>query len=137
VTVGLRLSLGLAALLGLTGAAPVEHYALREGLNVNSFTRAGPVAAHVVLRSGKQPRLLVAFPAGNSGTALWFDPLARDAAWQLEGQPQPVSLRDAKGRPLHGVRFAVSIDAARLVPRCRASGSSGISRRSAPPPPKC
>jgi hypothetical protein len=117
VTVGLRLSLGLAALLGLTGAAPVEHYALREGLNVNSFTRAGPVAAHVVLRSGKQPRLLVAFPAGNSGTALWFDPLARDAAWQLEGQPQPVSLRDAKGRPLHGVRFAVSIDAARLVPR--------------------
>ncbi len=28
---GLRLSLGLAVLLGLTGAAPVEHYALREG----------------------------------------------------------------------------------------------------------
>lgn len=114
---GLRLSLGLAVLLGLTGAAPVEHYALREGLNINSFTRSGPVAAHVVLRSGKQPRLLVAFPAGNSGTALWFEPLARDAEWRLDGEPQPVTLSDAKGRPLHGVRFTVTIDAARLVPR--------------------
>lgn len=74
---GLRLSLGLAVLLGLTGAAPVEHYALREGLNINSFTRSGRVAAHVVLRSGKQPRLLVAFPAGNSGTALWFEQIGR------------------------------------------------------------
>ncbi len=114
---GLRLSLGLAVLLGLTGAAPVEHYALREGLNINSFTRSGRVAAHVVLRSGKQPRLLVAFPAGNSGTALWFEPLARDAEWRLEGEPQPVTLSDAKGRPLHGVRFTVTIDADRLVPR--------------------
>jgi len=117
VKAGLRLSLGLAALLGLTGAAPVEHYAVREGLNINSFTRSGPVAAHVVLRSGRQPRLLVAFPAANSGTALWFEPLDRDAAWRLEGEPQPVTLRDAKGRPLHGVRFAVTIDAGRLVPR--------------------
>ncbi|KQO57291.1 hypothetical protein [Sphingomonas sp. Leaf257] len=114
---GLRLSLGLAALLGLTGAAPVEHYALREGLNINSFTRSGPVAAHVVLRSGKQPRLLVAFPAGNSGTALWFEPLAREAEWRLEGEPEPVTVNDARGRPLHGVRFTVTIDAERLVPR--------------------
>ena len=73
----IRLSLGLAAVLALTGtgrgADPVERYTVSEGLNINSFTRAGPVAAHVVLRSGKQPRLLVAFPAGNSGTALWFE----------------------------------------------------------------
>ncbi|APX66007.1 hypothetical protein V3I01_06325 [Sphingomonas sp. gentR] len=114
---GLRLSLGLAVLLGLTGAAPVEHYALREGLNINSFTRSGPVAAHVVLKSGKQPRLLVAFPAGNSGTALWFEPLAREAEWRLEGEPEPVTVNDARGRPLHGVRFTVTIDAERLVPR--------------------
>lgn len=114
---GLRLSLGLAVLLGLTGAAPVEHYALREGLNINSFTRSGPVAAHVVLRSGKQPRLLVAFPAGNSGTALWFEPLGQEAEWRLEGEPEPVTVNDARGRPLHGVRFTVMIDAERLVPR--------------------
>ena len=46
VKAGLRLSLGLAMALVLTGAgaapAQVEHYAVREGLNVNSFTRAGP-----------------------------------------------------------------------------------------------
>src|SRR5204862_2411399 len=55
----IRLSLGLAAVLALTGtgrgADPVELYTVSEGLNINSFTRAGPVAAHVVLRSGKQP----------------------------------------------------------------------------------
>ena len=45
---GLRLSLGLAVLLGLTGAAPVEHYALRKGLNINSFTRSGRVAASIL-----------------------------------------------------------------------------------------
>ncbi|MET3723862.1 hypothetical protein [Sphingomonas trueperi] len=117
---GLRPSLGLAAALLLSGAAPgaarVEQYAVREGLNLNSFTRSGPVAAHVVLRSGRQPRLLIAFPAGNSGTALWFEPLAKDAEWRIEGAPRPVTLRDAKGRPLHGVRFVATIDAERLVP---------------------
>ncbi|MGN8000493.1 hypothetical protein [Sphingomonas sp. 22176] len=117
---GLRPSLGLVAALLLTGAAfgatQVEQYAMREGLNLNSFTRAGPVAAHVVLRSGRQPRLLVAFPAGNSGTALWFEPLAKDAEWRIEGSPRPITLRDAKGRPLHGVRFVATIDAERLVP---------------------
>lgn len=117
---GLRPSLGLAAALLLTGVAfgatQVEQYAMREGLNLNSFTRAGPVAAHVVLRSGRQPRLLVAFPAGNSGTALWFEPLAKDAEWRIEGAPRPITLRDARGRPLHGVRFVATIDAERLVP---------------------
>ncbi|WP_443026648.1 hypothetical protein [Sphingomonas sp. Leaf21] len=121
VKAGLRLTLGLAAVLvvasATAGSAQVEQYRLREGLNINSFTRAGPVAAHVVLRSGRQPRLLVAFPAGNSGTALWFEPLDRDAAWTLEGPPQPITVNDAKGRALHGVRFTATIDAARLVPR--------------------
>jgi len=117
---GLRPSLGLAAALLLTGAAPgtaqLEQYAVREGLNLNSFTRSGPVAAHVVLRSGRQPRLLVAFPAGNSGTALWFEPLAKVAEWRIEGAPRPITQRDAKGRPLQGVRFVATIDAERLVP---------------------
>ncbi len=40
-----------------------------------------------------------------------------DAEWRLDGEPQPVTLSDAKGRPLHGVRFTVTIDAARLIPR--------------------
>ncbi|MCI1141409.1 hypothetical protein MOP88_02135 [Sphingomonas sp. WKB10] len=85
---GLRLSLGLAMALVLTGAgaapAQVEHYAVREGLNVNSFTRAGPVAAHVVLRSGKQPacsspfRRAIAAPL--SGSNRW--PRTPNGGWR-------------------------------------------------------
>lgn len=114
----LRLALGAFATAALTGAAPVrQHYAVQEGLNLNSFLRAGPVAAHIVLRSGKDPRLLVAFPAGNSGAALWFEPLTQPATWRMVGEPQPVTQADSHGRPLRGVRFAVAIDAPRLVPR--------------------
>ena len=112
-----RAPLVAAAAVALTGATPVQQYGVREGLNLNSFVRSGPVAAHVVLRSGKVPRLLVAFPAGNSGVALWFAPLAGAAQWTLAGQPQPVTQADARGRPLHGVRFTVAIPAARLVPQ--------------------
>jgi hypothetical protein len=108
-----------AALIGLTvaGAAPVPSpgVARREGLNLNSFVRQGPVSAHIVLRSGADPRIIVAFPAGNSGVGLWFEPLARLAEWTMDGAPAPLSLSDAKGRPLHGTRFTATIHASRLV----------------------
>ena len=108
-----------AALFAATvpGAASALDYRVDEGRNVNLFTTAGPVAAHTVLRSGDAPRLLIAFPAGNSGTGLWFEPLAHRATWRVDAVPVPVTLADARGRPMYGVRFAVSIDATRLVPR--------------------
>jgi hypothetical protein len=81
----------------------------REGLNLNSFVQQGPVAAHVVLRSGTDPRLIVAFPAGNSGVGLWFMPVGHPADWSLGGNPRPTTLADAQGRPLHGVTFRASI----------------------------
>jgi len=43
---------------------------IREGKIFNQFFRQGPVSAHTVLTSGTQPRLVVAFPAGNSGVEL-------------------------------------------------------------------
>ena len=89
--------------------------ARREGLNLNSFTQKGPVAAHVLLRSGDDPRLLVAFPAGNSGVGLWFDRVATPAEWQLAASPRPLSTTDARGRPLHGVTFPATIRAPRLT----------------------
>jgi hypothetical protein len=106
----------LAALL-FFGVAAAEPLAFRsdEGLNINSFAREGPVAAHVVLRSGNDPRLLVAFPAGNSGTGLWFDHLATPAHWTLTAQPHPVSVKDAKERTLNGVTFTIAIDVRRLT----------------------
>src|SRR6185295_3834781 len=64
------------AAAGVTASAadsgPALSFRLDEGLNINSFTREGTVAAHLLLRSGEEPRVLVAFPAGNSGVGLWF-----------------------------------------------------------------
>ena len=95
-------------------AASPRTDARREGLNLNSFVQQGPVAAHVVLRSGTDPRLIVAFPAGNSGVGLWFEPIGRPADWSLSGNPRPITTTDARGRPLHGVTFRATIRASRL-----------------------
>ena len=86
-------------------------YQLTEGENLNAFYRQGPVAAHVLLRSGRDPRVLVAFPAGNSGIGLWFDRLDRPAQWRLDAAPHRVIRQDARGRALYGVTFDASIAA--------------------------
>ncbi len=65
--------------------------------------REGPVAAHLLLRSGLDPRILIAFPAGNSGVGLWFSHAARPVHWALQGRPQPLTTQDARGRPLYGM----------------------------------
>lgn len=96
--------------------APAQElsYQVTEGKNINAFLREGAAAAHVLLRSGDEPRILVAFPAGNSGVGLWFAPLAAPAAWTMEAPPVAVTLPDARGRSLHGVRFTTAIDARSL-----------------------
>src|SRR3984957_3209279 len=69
-------------------------YEVDEGSNLNSFLREGPVAAHLLLRSGLDPRVLVAFPAGNSGVGLWFSHGAEPVSWALQGRPQPLTTQD-------------------------------------------
>ena len=88
-------------------SAPVLRFRLDEGRSINSFTRDGAVAAHLLLRSGQEPRILVAFPAGNSGVGLWFARADDPIEWTLEEAPHPVSLVDAHGRPLHGIEAIV------------------------------
>ncbi len=100
---------------GADAKAPELSYQLVEGQNLNAFTRDGPVAAHLLLRNGSDPRVLVAFPAGNSGVGLWFDPVAASARWTLEGPPRPLTLADAKGRPLHGVQAVATVVVPRLA----------------------
>jgi hypothetical protein len=85
-----------------------------EGQNLNSFIRAGPVAAHLVLRSGTDPRILVAFPAGNSGVGLWFSHMQQPVIWALQGRPQPIRADDEKGRVLYGVIANATVTAAGL-----------------------
>lgn len=111
---------GLIAAAALVAAAPAPappelSYQLTEGQNLNAFVREGRVAAHLLLRSGADPRILVAFPAGNSGVGLWFDRVVAPVRWRLEGAPQPVTVADGKGRPLYGIRVVATIDAPRLA----------------------
>jgi hypothetical protein len=83
-----------------------------EGLNLNSFLREGPVAAHLLLRSGSDPRILVAFPAGNSGVGLWFSHSTAPIHWVLLGRPQPLIDVDERGRPLYGMRAEARVTGA-------------------------
>lgn len=113
------LSKALAASLLLAApllAAPAP-FAFQEGLNLNSFVRQGPVAAHVVLRSGEQPRVIVAFPAGNSGVGLWFDGVQSAPSWTMPAPARPITQRDARGRALNGVTFEADIATPRLLPK--------------------
>lgn len=94
----------------VASAAPLA-FRIDEGNNLNVFTRDGKVAAHLLLRSGNDPRILVAFPAGNSGVGLWFESSQQPVAWTISEQPRPISINDSKGRPLHGIEAQVAIDA--------------------------
>lgn len=105
--------LALLAAPLLVGAAAAPDVR-REGLNLNSFTQDGPVAAHVLLRDGRDPRLIVAFPAGNSGVGLWFDRTAEHTEWRMAAAARPLSATDARGRTLHGVTFTATIRAGQL-----------------------
>ena len=129
-TIRLLLSgaMALAAGTGTAGqrpdrpaAVPELAYQLTEGENINAFVRDGRVAAHLLLRNGSDPRILVAFPAGNSGAGLWFAPLDRAATWRLEQPPQPIALAEpggnGRGGMLNGMAAVATIDAPRLAIR--------------------
>src|SRR5215472_1296201 len=91
----------LVALLGVTQTqASAFHFEVKEGQNINCFLRDGKVAAHLVLRSGAVPRILVAFPAGNSGVGLWFQRQDTAGEWVVDSAPTAKSTRDSSGRPL-------------------------------------
>src|ERR1700722_10261772 len=113
----MMLLLATAALPAMGKADPEPRLAfdVEEGANLNSFLREGPVAAHLLLRAGEDPRILIAFPAGNSGVGLWFSHGAHALRWALQGQPQPLIPQDARGRPLYGMTAeAVATGAAEL-----------------------
>jgi hypothetical protein len=103
-------------LLVLLASAAIAEPAFRidEGRNINSFLRDGSVAAHLVLRSGTEPRILVAFPAGNSGTGLWFEKTTEPISWTLVTPPRTLKAFDKGRRPLHGIQFEVETDAREL-----------------------
>jgi hypothetical protein len=97
--------LATAALPAMADTKPEPRlsFDVNEGPNLNSFLREGPVAAHLLLRSGLDPRILIAFPAGNSGVGLWFSHGSHAVKWALQGRPQPLMTKDTQGRPLYGM----------------------------------
>lgn len=96
-----------------------------EGRVLNAFYQQGPVAAHLLLTSGTKPRVLTAFPAGNSGVGVWFEE-SRPVEWTLHDL-KPLSQRDERGRPLHGILAEASVDG-RLIVRDAVLGSIRVLR---------
>lgn len=120
--------LGLAVAAGAkppVASGPLQ-FNITEGRTLNAFYQQGPVAAHLLLNSGTQPRVLVAFPAGNSGTGIWFEPAKAPVHWTLE-ETQALEQADAKGRPLHGIVATARVDGP-LVVRDAVLGSVRILR---------
>jgi hypothetical protein len=113
---------------GLAMAAPPLAFRIDEGHNINSFLRDGPVAAHLLLRSGTEPRILVAFPAGNSGVGLWFESTRTPVSWTLVAPPKAINALDEQRRPLHGIEFEVEVSARELQVRGAALSSIRVLR---------
>ncbi|MEX3526265.1 MAG: hypothetical protein VB143_01850 [Burkholderia sp.] len=90
-------------------------FRMDSGGQINAFFRQDKVAAHLLMRSSTKPRLLVVFPAGNSGTGLWFDDTAQAVNWNLETAPSAISNQDHLGRPLYGIASDVSVDTGTLT----------------------
>jgi hypothetical protein len=93
--------------------APLQ-FRITEGRILNAFYQQGPVAAHLLLSSGTQPRLLVAFPAGNSAVGVWFENAQNPVQWTL-GEVNGITRPDAKGRALRGIVASASVDASLVV----------------------
>ena len=102
--------LGGAALLGAPAAGCALDFRIDEGNNVNSFVREHDVAAHLLLRSGTQPRILIAFPAGDSAVAVWFGGPSTAVHWRLLGPPRATIAADAAGRRLNGIEAEALAD---------------------------
>ncbi|MGW0251792.1 hypothetical protein ACWDYH_34695 [Nocardia goodfellowii] len=108
----------LAALgCGSEGGAQAFRFQVVEGQNLNYLLREGNTAAHLLLRSGTQPRIVVAFPAGNSGTGAWFEPLTAPAEWELDAAPEAKADKDSRGRPRTGIELTASVRTPTLTVR--------------------
>ncbi len=121
------LSMGMLSMPSLAQDAAPRRFAITEGRVENAFYQQGPVAAHLLLSSGDKARVLVAFPAGNSGVGVWFETSATPVQWTL-GDVQAARMDDAEGRTLHGIAAIASVDAKRLVVKDAVLGSVRVLR---------
>jgi hypothetical protein len=119
-----------------SSASPLR-FSIADGAVRNEFFRDGPVAAHVVLSSGARPRIVVAFPAGNSGAAIWFDAASEPLAWKPDVAIEPASLA-VDGGTLHGITAVLHATGGGVTLRSALTGSIRVIREAddgIPPPP--
>jgi hypothetical protein len=113
--VRLALALLLVAASANAAAPPAPlQFRITEGRVLNAFYQLGPVSAHLLLSAGTQPRVLVAFPAGNSGVGVWFEPTQAPVRWTL-GAVKGVNRPDVRGRVLHGIEAEATVDGSLVV----------------------
>jgi hypothetical protein len=112
-----RLALVLLLLAASANAAappaPLQ-FRITEGRALNAFYQQGPVSAHLLLSAGMQPRVLVAFPAGNSGVGVWFEAVQTPVHWTLD-EVKGISRPDERGKVLHGIEANASVDGSLVV----------------------
>ena len=125
LTLVLGLLLPLAAPASAREAAPLQ-FRITEGRTENAFFQQGATAGHLLLTSGDKARVLVAFPAGNSGVGLWFDDAAADLQWDLASVQGRVENID--GHAWRGLRAEASVTAPSLVVRDAVLGSVRVLR---------
>jgi len=101
------------------GTGPALAFEVDDGDIRNYFFQQGPVSAHVLASSGTTPRLIVAFPAGNTGAAVWFQPVTTPTKFEVTGGLQPMD----QGNGLRGVAMQLVATGDRLEVRGAVLGS--------------
>jgi hypothetical protein len=80
-----------------TPAGETLAFGVASGSLQSYFLRQGPVALHLLTRSGSRPRILFAFPAQNQGIGLWFAPASDDTLLWAGPDQGPASASNAGG----------------------------------------
>ena len=115
-TAGRVLRLLAACILLLATGACTEsdaglRFSISEGQSDNYFIRQNDVSAHLNLRTQPTPRLIIAFPAGNSGAALFFRKAGDSPVWGAVTEMKTIERSDAHGRTLYGMQADIDIEA--------------------------
>ena len=98
------------------GASPAQAqpetlaFQIDDGDIHNHFFRKGPIAAHLLVSAGHKLRLIVAFPAGNTGVGVWFADAKTPVHFDVEGALTGVERPDG----MRGVGALLVADADRL-----------------------
>ena len=103
-------------------------FSIIEGQGENLFLMDGAVAGHLMLTSGTSPRVIAAFPAGNSGAGLFFEQTDTPVSWAAAAPLTPVQ-QVVGGIMLRGFQVDLAVDARALVVRHGDVGSLRFIRK--------